>query len=268
MIYEDLAYIYSEDSLRQFFNQTNQRNYLWQIAMPKSGSTWLSNILTSIYINEGWEVSRLVPDYDRRNQEIDPRYFFLKGNHASNVFFVQQHCEYSAYTGYLIKQSRMKCILQVRNLFDVAVSLFDHLKSLIGSNNPEKNVLPSGSDVWTDDKLMNYVINISMPWYFKFIEGWYNSPLMKENKLIVISYEQPIKTPASCVNTIIKTAELTLNKTNVNSILNTCQNQNIRFNKGVIGRGKFVLTGKQIDSIFSLASYCNLDKNFELLSLN
>lgn len=267
MEYKDLVHVYSEDGLQHFFTQCNQRHYLWHIALPKSGSSWLSKIMTSLYYNEGWEVSKLLPAYDRRHQEIDPRYFFLKGAYNSKVFFVHQHCVYSNYTEHLIRQSGTKCILQVRNLFDVVVSIFDHFKSLFESNNAEKNVLPSGYETWTDETLMSYIIDIEIPWYLKFIEGWYNSPLMKENKLILVSYEAMIFDAERCVKNIVKNAGLTTKNSNIKLIIDNISGDQTRLNSGSSGRGAKVLTNDQIDKILTMAAYFNLDKDFPLLSV-
>lgn len=268
MTYEELVQIYSEEGLQQIFLQTKHRNYLWQIAMPKSGSTWLTKILSQLYTNEGWEVSALVPYYGKRNQEIDPRYFFTKGGINANVFFSQQHCVFSEYTNYLVRQSNTKCIFQVRNLFDVTVSIFDHFKKAIESNHADIEALPCSYKNWDDEQLMEYIIDIEIPWFVKFIEGWYQSSLMRDGHLIKVNYEDLLLNTEDCINRIILSAGLTVKHTKIKDILIATTGENTRKNKGKVGRGKEILNSKQIDRIFLLASYCNLTKDFELLSIN
>lgn len=267
MEYEDLLNIYSEQGLQQIFANTSERQYLWQIALPKSGSTWLTKILETVYRREGWCVGKLVPDYHRRNQEIDPRYFFLEGSFNSNVFFGHQHCVYSNYIDYLIKQSQTKCLLQVRNLFDVIISLFDHFKSLLGTDHVEGAVLPAGAEKWSDEMLMEYIISIELPWYLKFIEGWYNSPLMKDGQLLLIKYEALLAAPEATLENILQFAGLTLQQTTVASVINDTSKGYTRLNKGVVGRGRQVLSDQQIEQVYKLAAFCNLDRDFELLQL-
>lgn len=265
MDYQDLVEIYSESGLKEVFSQVNQRNYLWQIALPKSGSTWLTNIMSNIYMDMGWSVGRLVPLYGRRNQEIDPRYFFQYGSFNSNVFFIQQHCVYSDYTHYLINISRTKCILQVRNLFDVAVSVYDHVSQVLDNGHNELKNFPKGVSAMNKEMLMDYVIHVEMPWYIKYVEGWYNSPLMKTGKIFKVKYEEMLYDVVSSVKGIIEFAELNVSEETIINAIGNTRSANTRFNKGKIGRGSEVLNDKQIEYILKLGKLCGMSSDFELL---
>jgi hypothetical protein len=247
---------YREQGLVNAFAQTGSRNYLWHVAMPKSGSTWLTSVLENIYRQKGWEVGRLFPYSGRRRFEIDPRYFFIDGDVDSNVFFHHQHCEYSDYTAYLILRSRAKCIVQIRGILDAAASMIDWYKHMLNTSHPDAVSLPRNAAQWSNERFVDYVIDHDLPWYVRFVEGWLNSDLMSRGDLLTqIRYEDLLTNPSSEVSRICAWANLAVSPAEIESALLSAGNADTKKNRGVTGRGRQLFSPQQLSRARRLAGY-------------
>ena len=259
--FSDLQIIYSENIFQQLLVQTNKsRCYFWHIALPKSGSTWITKVLISLLSNKGWFCGTLVPAYGKRTQEIDPRLFFMLGDVKTNTFFIHQHCICSKYTERLIEDSNLMAFLQVRNIFDATISLFDHFCKIKTKTWSDINeLLPDGFEKWSDSMLLDYVIDIEIPWYIKFLDSWLSSPLVINNNIYVIKYEMLVNDPVNSIQNLLTFAQIkNITDEEIEKAL-TSYSQNTmlpdRFNKGLCGRGKEELSNKQIAKITKYMTY-------------
>jgi len=263
--FDEIQRVYRENSLIQILDQTTSRKYLWHIALPKSGSTWLTRILSALYAKNNWEIGSLLPYYGRRNQEIDPRYFLASGSMDAHVFFVQQHCVYSEYTKFLIERSRTQCILQVRNIFDALVSAFDHLHKALHEQAVEQDLLPRGASEWEDTVLMDYIIDMEAPWYIRFLEGWLNSPLMESGHVRLVHYEDLLTDPESVVADVLNFSGTQGSLSQIKDALSQANQGNTRLNRGVVGRGGKLLNSAQLLKIIRMIAYCNIPKKYDAI---
>lgn len=246
----------SEQGLANAFAQTSSRNYLWHVAMPKSGSTWLTAVLENICRSKGWEVGRLFPYAGRRNFEIDPRYFFIDGCVDSSVFFHHQHCEYSDYTAYLVLRSRSKCIVQIRSVLDAAASLVDWYKYMLKTGHPDAITLPKNAAQWTDEYFINYVIDHNLPTYIRFAEGWLHSDLMSRGDLLtLVRFENLLTNPLDEVVRISRWANLKASQEEIKFALEAAGNADTKKNKGLVGRGRQLFSIQQLNKIENLVGY-------------
>lgn len=247
---------YREQGLADAFARTPARNYLWHVAMPKSGSTWLTSTLESLYHHKGWEVGRLFPYSGRRRFEIDPRYFFIDGDVNSNVFFHHQHCEYSDYTAYLILRSRAKCIVQIRSILDAAASMIDWYKHILQTNHPDVVYLPKRAVHWSDADFVDYVIDHDLPWYVRFVEGWLKSDLISRGDLLtLVRYENLLPDPKGEVSRLCTWANLAVSPAEIESALLSAGNADTKKNHGVTGRGRKLFSQQQLSRAERLAGY-------------
>lgn len=245
-----------EQELAEAFAHTASRKYLWHVAMPKSGSTWLTSTLENLYHHKEWEVGRLFPYSGRRRFEIDPRYFFIDGAIDSNVFFHQQHCEYSDYTAYLILRSRSKCIVQIRSILDAAASMVDWYKYILETGHPDTVFLPKRAASWSDADFVDYVIEHDLPWYIRFAEGWLKSDLMCNSDLLtLVRYEDLLSDPKAEVSRICAWANLAVAPAEIESALLSAGGTDTKKNKGVTGRGRQVFSRQQLSKAEKLATF-------------
>jgi hypothetical protein len=95
------AYVLNDDFIAS--RVSLDRKHAWLVAAPKSGSTWLTNMLIPLL---GWQPNTLVPTWDRREQEVDVRRMLDFPD--VDLFSIQQHCRFSAPTWAFVKRFRVQ----------------------------------------------------------------------------------------------------------------------------------------------------------------
>lgn len=113
--------------------------------MPKSGSTFVTEVVAGF---PGFHKLPLVPDYGRREQELDV-YSLLA--HANKRYVAQHHVRYSQATADLAQKFNLKCVVLVRNIFDVCVSMRDHIRN--ESHIGPMGYIPEDFAEWDDDRI-------------------------------------------------------------------------------------------------------------------
>lgn len=206
---------------------STRRHHLIVACMPKSGSSYLTAILGRL---PGMRIISLVPGYDRREQELDIS--MLRS--ADNIDYVaHHHIRFSRPTMTLLNHFCIKPIVQVRNIFDIVVSLRDHLRN--ESLESSMGYVAPGMERWDDEQLERFIVQMMLPWYFNFYMSWRDC----ESKCLV-RYEELIRHPESVVTSI---CEQTLLKCSAEQIAHSIQAASQSFtrkNKGVAGRGQSI----------------------------
>src|SRR5579862_7683714 len=110
----------SGGSIRRLFRP---RSHVLVACMPKSGSTFLCDIIAGL---PGFRQVDLSPAYGRRQQELDEA--CLKRVNRFD-YVSHNHVQYSDWTGALCRAYGVTPIVLVRDLFDVTVSLRDHIRN-------------------------------------------------------------------------------------------------------------------------------------------
>ena len=261
--------IYSNKNLYGLINILTGRSYLMHVALPKSGTTWLSNIISILYKLNGWSVSSLVPFYGQRAQEIDPRLFITSGDEKKvndNVFFVQQHCSWSEYTQQLIEISRTKIIFQNRNLYDVMLSLRDHYISAVKGECDESAIIPKPLFDLNQDNMMDYLIETKCGWFCEFLYGWINSSLFKSKNFFEVKYENLKKDTKDLIENFNRELSLGFSSEQIKLAIQISEKNDTRKNIGIINRGNQVLNKNQKNTIFKIAKYYKLPDEYICLN--
>ena len=255
--YSQIQALYSDEMLFSVLSkEKNHRNFLWHVALPKSGTTWLSAILKNIYSLRNITTSQLVPDYAERPQEIDPGLFVTPK--TKDVFFRQQHCLYSRYTKNLVETTGTKIVFQYRNLEDALASLVDHYDDALFGSMVEKHAIVKGVHSLNRDELSDYVIDVELPWYCKFLSGWMASDLATSYDFHKINYDALKQSPSDAVLQLSNSLNLGFSEKEVLAAINSSSEGFTRKNKGVSGRGREVFTGEQKDKIVRCMGYFGL----------
>ena len=223
--------------------------------MPKSGSTYLSNLIGNL---PGFASVPYVPAYEGREQELSEESILACAADYPNQI-AQHHVRASDYTLYLLKKYQMRPIILVRNIFDAAVSVADHIHN-------EDRTSPMA---YFDERIANSsladridaVVDLVIPWYFNFYTSWWASmPDRFETYEDVIlggierqlSFLQQLEIEAdmdTLVLALTRAGEARANELG-----------GLRFNVGKTGRGLEILTPDQVGRIKKLAShYPNVD---------
>lgn len=244
--------IYSNETI--FNSIRNSNKYIWHIAAPKSGSTWLDAILRNIFEMDSkrWEIRELVSSYDRKEQVIDARKL-MNISFRKNVYFVHQHCRNCLETELFIDSANIIPFLQYRDIFDTVLSYYDHLnnESLVA---PMAYMDDINWEIISDNKGIDYVIDMIIPWYFNFYAGWLSSDFYKEDKLFCIGYESLKKDTFSEVKKLLAALGMDYDDDYIKKAIDLSQGQQTRKNKAKVGRGN-KLSEDQKEKIIRMAQY-------------
>jgi hypothetical protein len=122
----EIASLFSYDDVLASMRKKESK-FVWHVAAPKSGSTWLTNSLAKIALAHEWETPFISVGGGNRAQELNVSELARLKILDKNILGLHQHCLCSDYTLNVISKFNIKVILQVRNIKDCLVSLKDHL---------------------------------------------------------------------------------------------------------------------------------------------
>lgn len=204
--------------------------------MPKSGSSSLSSMIARL---DGVRVAHLVPGFDIREQEIDIKILerqLSKNAMDGGTFVAQTHVVRSGTTQRLIDSGAVTPIVQTRNLPDALVSCVDHLMRY----HDEGLLIPRDFRSWPFEAQADFIIRFNTPWYLKFHKSWIAYADFAD---VWVRYEDMRADPTETLRRVASRLRLTGN------FEDAVTNVRARYNKGVNGRGKELLTEAQLGLI-------------------
>jgi hypothetical protein len=233
------------------------KQHILVACLPKSGSTWLSEILSRL---PDFARVDLVPMYDRREQEL--AFERLLVLHHLN-YVAQHHCRYSRATERCLETFSIKPIILVRNIFDCMVSLKDHLDR--GLAEPEIRIgpqahVPDAYYRWPNEARLDFITDMISPWYFNFFIGWQDC-----SDGVWVRYEELLANPHATVKRIAGDLALGIDDGAIAAALHAGAHQPTRRNVAVAGRGKS-LSDRQRQRIEQAARYYP-GRDFSLLGI-
>lgn len=103
--YEDLDEIASITSYDNYVLKTRDysKNFIWHVASPKSGSTWLTNTIVKILNNNNYSTANLYKGGGNRLQDLEISEIVRLKVIKNNIFSPHQHCLCSDYVINLVK---------------------------------------------------------------------------------------------------------------------------------------------------------------------
>lgn len=190
---------------------------------PKSGSTFLSRGLAAL---PRMRMVQLAPGFDRREHELCELQL-RRSRHRAYV--AQHHVRRSAVTDEYVQRFGLTVIVLVRDLFDVTVSLRDHLRQ-------ENVVMPMAyfEEVHRnlpDAELEAMIAQLAIPWYVNFYMSWRTCPYAH-----VVRYEEMIEDPVETVRSIAQIGGCTASESDIRQAIAGVRDA--RFNVGYVGRGR------------------------------
>ena len=189
--------VYSPDYIFSTFNR--KRQHILIVAAPKSGSTWLTEVLHAAL--PGHKTRSMLPAYGRREQELS---LGAIARHVTreNVLGVHQHLRYSGWTGKVLEEAGIRPVLRIRNIFDTVYSIHDHI-----GENYEGPMAYLDPGVWanlkTREERFEFIVNMVLPWFFSFYATWLTSDWYRQGRVVVSAYEDMRREPVEHVQGLL-----------------------------------------------------------------
>ncbi len=251
--------------------KTRREHRVIVACMPKSGSTFLTELLAQI---RGMRHAYLVPGYHRREQEICLEHLkkeiyktelLRQMQHQGTVrhipkprgFVAQMHLRYTKPTATILREHGIVPIVLVRNLFDVVVSMKDHL-----CNRPVAIPMAYFSTEmrgWPTDRIYAFIADMIIPWYLNFYISWSNAEHVKR-----VTYEELVQDPKATLGDIADHVGLPHDSESLDIAVSEAQTRTPR-NVGIVGRGEQLPMAVK-ERIRQLAAYYD-DHDFSPLGL-
>jgi len=194
--------------------------------MPKSGSTFLADVLAKL---PGMQRAHLVPDYGRREQELDLEQLI---NHQGLSYVSQLHLRPSKLSQELLAGFRVKVVFLYRNIWDVMASLRDHMHT--HSTDWSMALIEPSFRGWDADRQYEFLARAMMPWFIDFYVSWSQEP-----DRLAVSYEELMADPEGTVARIAAWAGIVASSAEIGLALGET-GRSATFNKGGSGRGRAV----------------------------
>jgi tetratricopeptide (TPR) repeat protein len=194
--------------------------------MPKSGSTWLADVLAKL---PGMQRAHLVPDYGRREQELDLEQLI---NHQGLSYVSQLHLRPSKLTKELLSGFRVKVVFLYRDIWDVMASLRDHMHTH-SMDWSMARIEPAFRD-WEEGRQYEFLARAMMPWFIDFYVSWSHEP-----EKLAVSYEALMTDPQATVARIAAWSGIAASAAEIGRALGDA-GRAATFNKGGSGRGATV----------------------------
>ena len=215
---------------------TKRRNCLFVTCFPKSGSTFLVSVLaeSSGYI-------RQFLGYDHLNEQD---LYLPNLIDAYNMNIVcHQHTRATSPNLELIKEFGIRPVVLVRDVFDCLVSLRDHLDR----ESRRTPVFTATDDFFSKSQTEQFdeLIDLALPWYVNFVVSW-KSAQSEGVETLWLSYEDMMADKAEAVRQVLRFYGLDQFGSRVDAaIANVDAGDGTRFNRGVRGRGRSLLSAEQ-----------------------
>ena len=166
----------------------------------------------------------------------------------------QQHSRASEANIQMMQAFGIQPVILVRNIFDSVVSLLEfYTKGFTFSTFFDKEEFLS----FDEEKRIDLLIEYAVPWYFQFVAGWQRAEREKRLEVLWFTYEEMIADKPAAVAKILDFYGMSAERETTSQRIAEIEadGEKNRFNKGLAGRGKAVLTSAQKEKIVRLAEF-------------
>ena len=205
--------------------------------LPKSGSTYISSAIAHL---ADWKQTCLFTGLHRSEQDLEEACVSRRlMKYIGFSVLAQHHCRATERNIRLIQDYRFKTVVLVRNFMDCAVSLADHwdnestLASMYWLDGQDLSAIDASRYLTR----LQFIVRYAMPWYIQFYIGWQRSLQVLDGEILILRYEDFFKdVNAGFLNLFGSLCIDVKGAASLGSL--ELPAQDVRFNKGVSGRGK------------------------------
>ncbi|WP_410004667.1 sulfotransferase domain-containing protein [Aequorivita nionensis] len=239
--------------LKKENSKLSESHFFFITAFPKSGSSFISLVLSDLL---KIPIADIVYSHFREQDIYLPKLESLKGSKIIS----KHHTLATTPNIELLKENSISPIVLTRNLPDTIISLRDHISKTLRW--PHFQV-PSDFDKWENKNQFDFLIELAIPWYVFFYVSWNKAYQNNDIDIKFIRYEDFNKSQSKTIKAILEYLDFQIDEEKILDSIDRVKNLSIdknRLNKGVMDRGKNLLTSSQMDRIESFSRfYPNID---------
>lgn len=228
--------------------------HIFVACFQKSGSSYLTEVLSEI---TGFESRAIVAAYGHNEQDVS-RSVLEQLAYRNSVS--QQHARGTDNNVALLNEFNVKPIVLVRDIFDVVVSLYDHIEK--GRHRVPTGYVHREYFGMSEDEKLLYIIRIHLPWYFNFLVSWRDAAGRID--VCWLTYEELFSDQPSAVARVLDFYDLPTAPAKIREAIAAATAKRrsvevIRFNVGIAGRGQR-LSSRHKQAILDIAGVWKIDE--------
>jgi hypothetical protein len=218
------------------------------VALPKSSSTYCTEVLAKIL---DAAVHKDIVTQDRRT----PKDLSVAGivNGRDRLTLSQVHLTATGANLRLLRVFHIEIAILLRNLFDVVVSLRDHMDD---SPYFSSILMPNAYAALGDADKLDYIIDTAVPWAITFYASWAQAIARGDADGGFVHYEDMVREPVRFFRGLSAQLCRGISDATIEQCLaKVGKSEAMRFNVGRAGRGQEELSAAQIGRIRRHADY-------------
>lgn len=245
-----LAILDRSPKLSDFTTRISPENlgtHIFIACVPKSASTFLKNVLVDL---TNYRDLFAVFAAGQNEHEL---YLPSLAEYADQNTVTQQHSRASAANVQIMQAFDIRPVVLVRNIFDAVASLFDFYRQGAYFNSYFRADFLNLDEETQIDLLIDNVV----PWYLQFVASWDLVEREKRLEIYWLSYEDLTGNKVEEIEKLLEFYGLGAAASDIRRSIevNESDARRNRFNKGLAGRGKSLLTETQKERIIHLSKY-------------
>ncbi|MCB9446952.1 MAG: sulfotransferase domain-containing protein [Flavobacteriales bacterium] len=221
--------------------------YVLVACLPKSGSTWLSKMLAA-QLNYGYGTLRSSPGQVEQDF-YEPELI----DHYGSGYVIHQHLKAASHNLELVEKYKVRPLVLTRNIYDIIISFHDHLHR--ESYQYWFMIFPDQNYFQLDKEAqLDMVIDFLTPWVVNFVVTWERNK--NTDKQLWLTYESLVADPEKVYREIHDFLGSGIPDHKLHESLATSSGRDdMRFNRGVVGRGQHDLSEAQMERIRTFTRY-------------
>ena len=235
----------------------NRKRHVVVFSFPKSGTTYLHRLILKCTGFVDYLLDHCSEDQQQcLVQQWAP--LFLSQNTVSQI-----HAFATAPNLRMIQKLGIRPVVMVRNLFDVLVSLRDHILN-------EDHVIPVAQipiefREWSEQDQLWFLVKVATPWYLNSFVSWQRAS--RQLNVLWMTYEQLIADPQKAVRLVLEHSDVPVDPDRIRQAIGNIDPNTTRFNVGVSGRGTRVFSTEQMAEVRATAAVFKNAFDFPLIGI-
>jgi hypothetical protein len=221
-----------------------QRRHIVIACMPKSGSTFLTEVIVAATGYGRYLLNTRGHDNERTVDRAAVPMFTARDTVS------QEHMRATERNVRWLRELGIRPIVLVRNIFDAIVSARDHAVAE-STSGPSAHV-PPDFGTWSVEAQHWFIVRMGVPWLLNLVTSWQD--IGDELHPMWLTYEAMIEDPVDATRRVLVHAGVEIAPDLSTRVAAVQRDTSVRYNRGVRGRGMTELSAAQIQAVREIAA--------------